>query len=374
MTDSSIRPFTIEIPQSDLDDLRDRLGRTRWPDEAPEDAGWSYGVPLPYLRELAAYWADGYDWRAEEARLNGFPQFTTTIDGANIHFLHVRSSQPDAMPLVLTHGWPGSVAELAAVIGPLSETFHVVVPALPGFGFSGPTTELGWDVGRVARVWAELMTRLGYERFGAHGGDFGSAVSRELAVRFPERVIGLHVTDLFSSMVPAADEDYADDAERQAHRAALARYEYELSGYSTVQATRPQTLAYGLTDSPVGQLAWIVERFKDWTDSKDAPEDAVDRDAMLTNVMLYWLTGTANSSARIYKATAAAWGAEEQPSTVPTGVCVLPRNLTPIIRTVAERDNPIVHWTELARGGHFPGMEVPELLAADITAFFTSLG
>jgi epoxide hydrolase len=288
-----ITPFRLDVPQADLDDLHDRLARTRWPDEPP-GVGWSFGAPVGYLRELADYWRTTYDWRAQEARLNAFPQFTTKLDGHDVHLLHVRSPEPDALPLLLTHGWPGSIVEFLDVIGPLADprahggdpadAFHVVVPTPPGFGLSGPTRETGWTVARVAKAWAELMRRLGYDRYVAHGGDFGAMVSRELGLAHPEQVAALHLTYLPSAN--AEDADFSVEAEKRSVEAGY-RYEYELGGYAMIQATRPQLVAYGLTDSPAFQLAWIADGFKEWTDATDVPEDAVDRDALLTNVMLY---------------------------------------------------------------------------------------
>jgi len=380
-SDDEIRPFRIDVPQADLDDLRDRLARTRWPDELP-GVGWDYGIPLSYLRELAEYWRTRYDWRAAEQRLNEFPQFTTTIDGATVHFLHVRSPEPDALPLVLTHGWPGSIVEFQEIIGPLTDprahggnpadAFHLVVPSIPGYGFSGPTRETGWNVRRVATAWAELMSRLGYQRYGAQGGDWGSAISRDLGVVDPDQVVGVHVNMLFSTP-PSDPAEMADLTDDEKARLGMAeRYRDELSGYMKIQSTRPQTLAYALTDSPVGQLAWIAEKFREWTDSEQFPEDAVDRDQMLTNVMLYWLTGTAGSSARLYRESALNWGRQER-STVPTGVAVFPRDLVSPIRRFAERRNNIVHWSEFDRGGHFAAMEEPDLLVGDVRAFFRAL-
>jgi pimeloyl-ACP methyl ester carboxylesterase len=380
-SDDEIRPFRIDVPQADLDDLRDRLARTRWPDELPR-VGWDYGIPLAYLRELAEYWRTRYDWRAAEKRLNEFPQFTTTIDGATVHFLHVRSPEPDALPLVVTHGWPGSIVEFQEIIGPLTDprahgghpadAFHLVVPSIPGYGFSGPTGETGWNVRRVATAWAELMRRLGYHRYGAQGGDWGSAISRDLGVVDSDHVVGLHVNMLFSTP-PSDPAEMADLTDDEKTRLGMAeRYRNELSGYMKIQSTRPQTLAYALTDSPVGQLAWIAEKFREWTDSEQFPEDAVDRDQMLTNVMLYWLTGTAGSSARLYRESALSWGRQER-STVPTGVAVFPRDLVSPIRRFAERSNNIVHWSEFDRGGHFAAMEEPDLLVGDVRAFFRAL-
>jgi pimeloyl-ACP methyl ester carboxylesterase len=300
---ADILPFRIEIAQSALDDLRDRLARTRWPDELP-DAGWDYGVSLGYIKELAEYWLTSYDWRKHEKRLNEFPQFTTNIDGANIHFLHIRSSEKDALPLILTHGWPGSIVEFLDLIGPLADprshggnpvdAFHLVIPSIPGFGFSGPTLDKGWDIRRIARAWAELMSRLGYDRYGAQGGDWGAIISRVLA-EGREHVCGVHVNYLHT--VPMDDFDPSQLSEEDCERLERAqRYRSAPAGYARLQSTRPQTLSYALTDSPVGQLAWIAEKFHEWTD----PACRVDADRLLTNVMFYWLTGTAGSSARLY--------------------------------------------------------------------------
>jgi pimeloyl-ACP methyl ester carboxylesterase len=376
---TEIRPFRIEIPQAELDDLRDRLARTRWPDELP-GVGWSRGVPLGYLRELAEHWRTSYDWREHEARLNELPQFTTTIDGANVHFLHVRSPEPDALPLIMTHGWPGSVVEFLNVIEPLSDpranggdpadAFHLVIPSIPGFGLSGPTSEPGWSAGRVAGAFAELMSRLGYDRYGVQGGDEGAIISPDLGRAAPEHVVGVHVNAAsvgFMPFPPLEDAELAEltDAER-ARVARIAQFLDAEFGYAQIQSTRPQTLAYGLTDSPVGQLAWIMDKFQSWTHA-ELPEHAIDRDRILTNVMLYWLTGTAGSSAGIYYEDKIS-GAWPQPSGVPTGVAVFAEDIS--IRRYAERSNDIVRWTEFDRGGHFAAMEVPDLLVGDVREFF----
>ncbi|MEF3403189.1 epoxide hydrolase family protein [Agromyces sp. CCNWLW203] len=378
---TDIRPFRIDIPQAEVDDLNRRLAATRWPDELP-GVGWSYGTPPSYLQGLADHWRTSYDWREHEARLNEFPQFTTTIDGQNVHFLHVRSPEPDAMPLLLTHGWPGSVVEFMKIIGPLTDprahggdpadAFHVVAPSMPGFAFSGPTHETGWDMSRIARAWAQLMNRLGYERYGAQGGDTGSVISPMLGRIAPEHVIGVHVNGSlgFPSGDPA--EFAAMTEAEQARLGALQQQMEEGTGYAVIQSTRPQTVGVGLSDSPAGQLAWIVERFKEWTDpAAELPEDAVDLDQLLTNVSVYWLTGTATSAARLYREGRASWGQETQPSGVPSGVAVFPGDFG--IRTVAERENNVVHWSEFDRGGHFPAMEVPDLLVGDIRTFFRGL-
>jgi epoxide hydrolase len=385
-SDTAIRRFRIDVPQADLDDLRQRLARTRWPDELP-GVGWTRGVPLGYLKDLAGYWADGYDWRKQEARLNQFPQFTTTIDGANVHFLQVPSPEPDALPLLLTHGWPGSIAEFLQVIGPLADprahggdpadAFQLVIPSLPGYGLSGPTRQAGWTTDRVAGAWAQLMARLGYRRYGAKGGDWGAFVSPQLGRIDPDHVVGVHVNAATVGFIPFGPVDPEDlagftDAEKQRLERLSISTAGPGNGYFEVQAQRPQTLAYALTDSPVGQLAWIVERFKEWTDSSaELPEDAVDRDQLLTNVMLYWLTGTANSSARLYYDNLHAGFVPPQPVTVPVGVAVFAGDYA--IRRYGEQGNNIVHWTEFDRGGHFAAMEAPDLLVGDIRAFFRGL-
>ncbi|MFF7202409.1 epoxide hydrolase family protein [Streptomyces sp. NPDC008141] len=389
--DDSIRPFRIDIPQSELDDLHERLDRTRWPDELP-GAGWDYGVPLGHLRELVRYWRHEYDWRAAEAALNAWPQFTTTVDGATVHFAHLRSPEPDATPLIVTHGWPGSVVEFAAVAGPLTDprahggdpadAFHLVMPSIPGFGLSGPTKERGWEFQRVAAAFGELMARLGYERYGTQGGDWGAAIARELGRIHRDRVIGVHLNLLPGAAAP--EEPGAEvlaalsPAERERTHASWERNKVwirERQGYADIQATRPQTLAYGLTDSPVGQLAWIAEKFHEWTDRREHPEGAVDRDHLLTNVMLYWLTRTAGSSARIYyeRAHAAYWGMPPDVSDAPTALAVFPMDNFIPLRHIGERTNTFVRWTEFDRGGHFPAMEVPDLLVGDVRAFFRSL-
>jgi len=380
----TIQPFTIDIPQADLDDLRDRLTRSRWPEELP-GVGWSRGVPLGYLKDLAEYWRTSYDWRAHEAQLNQFPQFTTEIDGANIHFLHVRSPERDALPLIMTHGWPGSIVEFLDVIGPLSDprshggnpadAFDLVIPSLPGFGLSGPTREIGWTEQRIAATFAELMRRLGYDRYGAQGGDVGAVVSPDLGRVDPEHVVGIHVNAASIGFMPFPPLDDAElaqltDAEK-ARVERIVQFLAEGFGYAQIQSTRPQTLAYGLTDSPVGQLAWIVEKFQEWTYGTLRSEDIIDRDRLLTNIMLYWLTGTAGSSARLYYESkhSGSWG--QQRGNTPTGVAVFAEDIA--IRRYAEHANNIVHWSEFNRGGHFAALEAPDLLVGDIRTFFAKL-
>ncbi|MFC3980006.1 epoxide hydrolase family protein [Streptosporangium jomthongense] len=377
--DLRIHPFRIDIPQTRLDDLRGRLAATRWPDELP-GVGWSYGVPVAYARKLADYWRTGFDWRAAEARLNAFPQFTTEIDGQNIHFLHARSPEPDALPLIITHGWPGSVAEFMKIIGPLtdpvsyggarSDAFHVVAPSIPGFGFSGPTTETGWDLRRVARAWAELMGRLGYRRYGAQGGDSGAVISPMLGRTAPENVVGVHVNGALGFPTGDPAEFVGLTPEELAR---LGQYQnQDQAGYAIIQATRPQTLAFGLHDSPAAQLTWIVEKFKEWTDpAHELPEDAVDVDQLLTDVSVYWFTGTAASAARLYKEEQKSWGAAAEHSALPHGVAVFPGDAG--VRRIAEREHNVVHWSEFSRGGHFAAMEAPDLLTEDIRTFFRPL-
>jgi pimeloyl-ACP methyl ester carboxylesterase len=381
--DAGIQPFRIEVSAAQLDELRDRLARTRWPDELP-DVGWDYGVPLGYLKDLAGYWRNAYDWRANEARLNTYPQFTTTIDGQNIHFLHVRSPEPGALPLVLTHGWPGSVAEFLDVIGPLSDprahggnaadAFHLVIPSMPGFGFSGPTHEKGWNTGRVAAAWAALMGRLGYQRYGAQGGDLGALVSPELGHVDAERVVGIHLNAATVGFIPWGDID-PTEVERltEWEKARLGRMKAFLSegnGYFQIQASRPQTLAYSLSDSPAGQLAWIVDKMHDWVHGP--MEQALDRDEILTNVMFYWITGTGGSAARMYYENMHAtpnWG--RPPSRTPVGVAAFAEDIA--IRRYGEQANNIIHWSDFERGGHFAAMEAPDLLVDDVRAFFRKL-
>lgn len=380
-TDTSIRPFRIAVQQADIDDLRERLARTRWTGELP-GVGWSRGVPVDYLRRLAEYWRNEYDWRRHEARLNEFPQFTTEIDGQMIHFLHVRSPEPDAVPLILLHGWPGSFVEFLDVIGPLSnpraygeetaEPFHLIIPSIPGFGFSMPLSEPGWTVGRIADACLRLMARLGYERCGVHGGDTGAFIAPEMGRQAPDRIVGVHVNSLLSFPLGAEGEmEGLSEADQNRH----ARMESFNDGYLQIQSLRPQTLAYGLHDSPVGQLAWIIEKFKELTEPEDGlPEDSIDRDLLLTNVSLYWFNGTAGSSAQIYyeaKHDYAAWEPQER-GTVPTGVLLsVSHDVT--IRRFTERDHRIVHWSEFERGGHFFAMEQPDLLVRDIREFFLKL-
>ena len=378
-----VRPFRLAVPEAELQDLRVRLARTRWPEPATV-GDWSQGVPLAYLRELCGYWAGGYDWRATEARLNGLGQFRTGLDGLGVHFLHVRSPHPEALPLVLTHGWPGSVVEFLKVIGPLTDpvadggepgdAFHVVCPSLPGYGFSDKPDRPGWGVERIARAWAELMARLGYDRYGAQGGDWGTSISASLGQQDPEHVAGIH---LMPPLAPPDPATFGDLTERE--RAALEDLERggeEESGYAREQATRPQTVGYGLVDSPAALCAWIIEKFRSWTDCGGHPENVLTRDELLDNLMLYWLPGTGASAARLY------WESIQQvnrvlagPVTdqvrVPTGCSVFPRELQRPSRRWAERRFPDIRWwNEPERGGHFAAFEQPGLFVDEVRGFF----
>jgi len=369
-----VEPFSIDIPTAVLDDLRDRLGRTRWP-ERETVADWSQGVPLAYVRELCAYWTDGYDWRATEARLNALPQFRARIDGLGIHFIHARSDDPDALPLVLTHGWPGSVVEFLKVVAPLTESgFHVVCPSLPGYGFSDKPAEAGWGVERIAHAWTRLMAELGYDRYGAAGSDWGTSISAEIGRIDREHVAGIHLVPPLAAPDPATFDDLTG-AERDA-LADLERAQANDSAYADEHATRPQTIGYGLVDSPAALCAWIVEKLAAWTDCDGHPENALTRDEMLDALMLYWIPGTGASSARLYwesfKAVEAIFSrATPEPIDVPTGCSVFPKEMPRPSRRWAERRFPdIRHWGEPPRGGHFAAFEQPVLFVDELRAFF----
>jgi pimeloyl-ACP methyl ester carboxylesterase len=375
-------PFRIDIAQADLDDLRERLARTRWARRLPGD-GWSRGVPPDYLRDLADYWANGYDWRVHEARLNTFPQFHTTIDGLDVHFLHVRSPEPGALPLILTHGWPNSFVEFADVIGPLTDpaghgaasapAFHVVIPSVPGFGFSQAPPATGFTIGRVARMWAELMRHLGYDRYGAQGGDLGAYIAPEVAVADPEHVVGVHIDGGFG-FPTEADVPGMSAAER----AEWERMKHWMSGgvdHHALLRAAPQTFAYAWNDSPAGLLAWLLQKFKEFAFTVETPEQAIDRDLILTNASLYWFTGTAGTSSwpMYERLTVAGDGGFAWPKgqkRVPSGVY---GGGSALMRRLADENNTIVHWPAGNPGNHFVAMEVPEAHAADIRAFFGGL-
>jgi pimeloyl-ACP methyl ester carboxylesterase len=370
----NIQPFRIQIPQPDLDYLNDRLATARWPGDLP-GTGWTRGIPLADLQELASYWHKHYDWRAAETNLNAYPQFTTEIDGQTIHFLHVTSAKPDAKPLLITHGFPSSVAEFLHLIEPLvnpaaGQAFHVVAPSLPGYAFSTPLSATGWTMGRTARAWAELMSRLGYQRYGVHGGDIGAGVSGMVAGLDKEHVTGVHVaTDPLTAAAVATFipglADRLDDSD-PVDKLILDRmdaFKTEGSGYLAIQNSRPQTIGYGLTDSPLLQLAWIAEKVHEWTDLP------VDRDQLLTTVSLYWFTGSGASAAHtLYEqAHSSDWGA---PPAVPQGFAVFGADET--VRKLVPAP-PGAHWTEFPHGKHFPAMEATADLAADLQAFFGPL-
>ncbi|MGL5851775.1 MAG: epoxide hydrolase family protein [Phycicoccus sp.] len=384
-----MEPFHIAIPQADIDDLNRRLDATRWPTEI-RDSEWERGASLGYLKELVDYWRTEYDWRTAETWLNEFPQFITQIDGERMHFLHVPSPETDAVPLVITHGWPGSIVEFLRVIGPLTDprshggdpsaAYHLVLPSLPGFGFSGPTQQVGWGVERIARAWAEVMSRLGYEQYIVQGGDVGAWISLTLAGLCPERVLGAHVNFLDTSFKGAARTPGLNDADRD-RLLMTDEFLARDSGYMILQATRPNTISYALTDSPVGQMAWIVEKFKKWSDSESVPEDAMPRDDLLTNVMLYWLTSTAGSSAQFYFEMANLLPTSptqilqtSSPLPVPLGVAVYPADLIKPVRRLAEQNfSAIIAWNELDHGGHFAAMEQPALFVTDLQDFRRAL-
>ena len=374
-----MREFRIDIPEAELDDLQQRLARTRWPDPATVD-GWTQGVPLDYARELCDYWMNRYDWRRCEADLNAWPQFRTGLDGGaddivDIHLIHARSPHEDALPLLLTHGWPGSVIEFLDVLDDLTnppdprDAFHVIAPSLPGYGFSAKPTLTGWGVERIAVAWAQLMDRLGYERYGAQGGDWGSMITSALGIAAPENLVGIHLT-----MPVALRPDDAAPLTREEERGIAARKVFEKigTGYSAQQTTRPQTLGYGLADSPMGQAAWIIEKFWDWTDSAGPPENVIRRDRLLDNVMLYWLPDNGASSARLY------WESYRKRRldtvSVPTGVTLFPRELWRLPRAwIEERYTDLRHWSEPETGGHFASLEQPEVFVDELRTFFRPL-
>ncbi|MFW0795898.1 epoxide hydrolase family protein [Gordonia sp. CPCC 205515] len=373
-----MQPFAIDVPDSVLDDLRRRLRETRWPEAETVD-DWTQGMPLAYTRQLAEYWAAGYDWRVREAALNGFDQFVTEIDGLPIHFIHQRSPHPDAFPLLLTHGWPGSIIEFGKVIGPLTDpvayggraedAFHVVCPSLPGYGFSGKPAVSGWGVDRIAAAWETLMTRLGYDRYGAQGGDWGAAVTTQIG-RNVGHCVGIHL-NMPIGIPPKEVRENPNPAEREA-LAAGAQYQRWDSGYMKQQGTRPQTVGYGLVDSPVALLAWIVEKFWSWTDCDGHPENALTRDEMLDNVTLYWVTATGASSARLYWESKRAFTNGDRVE-LPTGVAAFPKEIVRPLRSWCEPNYNITHWTAMPRGGHFAAFEQPELFTDDVREFFATM-
>jgi len=373
---TDIKPFRIAATDAELEDLRRRLRATRFPERECVD-DWSQGIPLAYVEDVCRYWADGYDWRAREARLNRFAQYKTEIDGLGIHFIHVRSPHADAMPLVMTHGWPGSIVEFDKVIEPLadptahggsaSDAFHVVCPSLPGYGFSNKPARTGWTVERIAKAWTELMPRIGYPRYAAQGGDWGAMVTTSIGAQDPAHCIGIHLN---MPIAPPDPSMLGDMTERE--QAALADYQRHAewgTGYSKQQSTRPQTVGYALTDSPAGQAAWILEKFWAWTDCDGHPENVLTRDELLDNVMLYWLPAAAASSARLY------WQSFRNPVMdpvdVPVGCSIFPKEIFRTSRRWAEkRYSKLVHFNELERGGHFAAFEQPETFVREVRECF----
>jgi microsomal epoxide hydrolase len=379
-----IQPFCVDVPNAVLEDLGERLARTRLPDQI-EGSGWGYGTDRTVLREFLDYWRDGYDWRAEEARINAFDQYVTMAQGERLHFIHARSPELDAIPLVITHGWPGSVVEFLQIVAPLSnprahggdpaDAFHVVCPSIPGYAFSGPTRQPGFHVHRVADAVAELMERLGYDRYVAQGGDWGALVTRRLGEVYAKRLIGVHFNMLFCLPTDMSDPtvwEAVTPEERMALQRAAARVA-DGTAYMAIQGTKPQTLAYGLNDSPAGLAGWILEKFHAWSDCDGNLESVYTKDQLLTNIMLYWVTGTANSAARLYcesqRAGCFATNAWQGRVEVPTGFARYPGELVQPARVWADQRYEIVHWTEQPRGGHFAAFEQPELFVSDLRAF-----
>ena len=372
-----IRPYRIDVPSAVLDDLKERLARTRWPEAETVD-DWSQGIPLAYTRDLAAYWADGYDWRSREAALNRFDHHLTEFDGLDIHFIHQRSPHDDALPLLITHGWPGSIAEFQKVIEPLvnptsgrpEDAFHIVCPSLPGYGFSGKPSRTGWGVDKIAQAWDTLMVRLGYDRYGAQGGDWGAAVTTQIG-RNRGHCIAIHL-NMPIARPPAGSGGGDLTEDEQEALAAFAEHRKWGTGYSKQQSTRPQTLGYGLVDSPMGQLAWVVEKFWAWTDCDGHPENVLSRDELLDNVMLYWVTGSGASSARLYWESFNRFVTDGRVD-LPTGVAAFPKEILRTPRRWCEAAYNITHWSTMPRGGHFAAFEQPELFVDDVRAFFATV-
>jgi epoxide hydrolase len=373
---AAIRPFKVHVPDSVLIDLRRRLAETKWPDQLPGTT-WEYGADIKKVRELAEYWQNGFDWRAQEAKINRFDQFTTEIDGQQIYFIHQRSPRPGAIPLLLIHGWPGSIVEFLALIEPLTNpkdshnpAFDVIVPSLPGFGFSGPTTTRGWGPQRMAKALVVLMDRLGYPKYGIQGGDWGSEIARDMAYQAPAHVIGLHLNLIFVNPPNPEAVAQMSDAERKR----FSYFDREESSFFFLQAAEPQTLAYALTDSPVGWLAWMIAKFQLLTDNNGDFLTAVDRDTFLSDVTLYWITGTVGSAMRIYREDRLTEGETAKPRLqTPVAYADFPREVAvPPFRWITQTYN-VVQKTEMPRGGHFAALEQPDLLIDDIRKFFATL-
>ena len=381
----AIEKFTINIPDEVIADLRRRLLATRWPDEI-ENAGWEYGSSLAYMRTLVDYWRNGYNWRLQEAALNTLPQYRIALDGLHIHFAQVRGKGPAPVPIIITHGWPGSFIEMVKILplltdpaahgGNPKDAFDVVVPSLPGYGFSDTPHDRGMYPNKIAALWAQLMNELGYDRFGAQGGDWGSAISIALGLDYPQRVLGIHLNYIAGRFLLGGTLNQPQEDEiTKTYLAELRGWWDSEGGYSHVQATKPQTLSYGLNDSPVGLAAWIVEKFRTWSDSAGDLERVFTRDELLTNVMIYWVTETMPSSTRLYYET------RERPLRLsstnrvgpPVAVALFPKEIAMPPRPLAERGLNIARWTVMPKGGHFAAMEQPELLAQDIREFFRTV-
>jgi pimeloyl-ACP methyl ester carboxylesterase len=376
-----IERFEIHVEDAVLDDLRRRLAQTRFPDQI-EGTSWEYGIPVDYLRELVEHWRDTYDWRTHEARLNELAHHRTEIDDQSIHFVHAPSPREDAFPLLLTHGWPGSVVEFLDVIprlvdpeahgGEAGDAFHVVAPSLPGYGFSGPTRSRGWDPWRIAEAFVELMRRLGYERYGAQGGDWGAQVATRIGALDPEHCAAIHLNMALAERPadapPLTEQDQAD-------LRAMQEFAREESGYALEQSTKPQTVGVGLNDSPAGLLAWIVEKFRAWSDCDGHPEHVFTRDQLITNVMTYWVTGTIASSARLYWELQHRGSGKGPPEHVgvPTGIASYPKEVIRFPRSWIERRYNVTHWADMPRGGHFAAMEQPDLFVDDVRRFFRTV-
>ncbi len=379
----SAQPFTIHIDDDVLSDLQQRLQRTRWPDEIP-GAGWDYGTNLDYLKHLVAYWRDGYDWRAQERLLNSFPQFQATIDGFGLHFIHVKGKGPRPIPLLISHGWPGSFFEMYKIIEPLTDpvshggseqdAFDVVVPSLPGYGFSERPRARGMNIARIAELFMRLMRdELGYQRFGAQGGDWGSVITSRLGYAYPQQLIGIHLNLDSASLAPQESANLGDSPEVQQWRAQRQHYQQDEGAYNRIQGTRSQTLAYGLNDSPAGLAGWIVEKFRAWSDCQGDVERAFSKDELLTDIMIYWVTQTINSSTRLYYEAAHTQGDTLGHVDVPTGFAAFPYEIVMPVRSIAERNYNIQRWSVMQAGGHFAALEQPEALVNEIRAFFKPL-
>lgn len=378
----TIKPFKIAVDQAKIDELNQRLANARWPESLQTD-DWSRGVPKSYLHKVATYWRDKYDWRKHEAAINKYPQFTAEVDGQTIHFIHVKSKEANATPLLLNHGYPGSIVEMLPLIdrltnpakngGKAEQAFHIVAPALPGFGFSNPVEAAGWDIARTAKAYAALMKELGYDKYGVQGSDIGAGICQQISLLDPEHIIGVHTSNdptalALTGMLAMIPTDMLPPAEKEQVETWKA-YAEDGKGYLQLQSTRPETIGFALNDSPIGQLAWILEKFKEWTNpSAKLPEDAIELDQLLTNVSLYWFTGSGASAAQfLYEAAHAQpnWGAV--PS-VPAGTAIF--NTQSFIRMVLDPEHKSIHWSEFTEGGHFPALETPELLAGDLRKFF----